>query len=129
MRKYTFSMQNKEDTQPSTSEPVTESQKTDDNSDTQIVESDKATVDKELKSDDTESNASDYTTSEPASDMVSEGADAHKSSEKVTEQTGHLPIETEQSSTAMPPSSPPESVFKNLKPSENRYTFKEKDEL
>lgn len=49
--------------------------------------------------------------------------------QKPKEQTGHLPHDSDKTTTAMPPSSPPESVFKDLKPSNTRYTFVKKDEL
>lgn len=46
-------------------------------------------------------------------------------------QGGHLPHDISDTNTARvaSPDSPPPSVFKNLKPSENRYSILRKDEL
>lgn len=68
--------------------------------------------------------------SDAAPDSLTNSPEDLNLDKKVTKEPGghHVPEESRET-TAKPPSSPPESVFKKLKPSRKRYTFVQKDEL
>lgn len=116
-------MQNKDDSVPSTStseKPPSESDKQPDSEKpASNIGEQKPASDSAIPSPDTEktTNAKPDSTHKPQVAQTEE------------QQAGHLPKDSDKTTSAMSQSSPPESVFKFLKPSGKRYTFKEKDEL